>query len=178
MRKLVLTCALAMLALIGVQGQRGTAPAGAALPVMTITTEKGAIEIQFFRADAPKSVEQILALAARNFYRGQRFHRVERSLVQFGDPQSRDMTMRDYWGRGNSGKPIGVAELNKHQHVRGTVGLAHIGDPKLADSQLYILKTPSPSLNGKFVVVGQVIKGMEVVDKIAVGDVLKNVTVK
>ena len=180
MRKLALTCSLVILAFVTLDGQRAAAPkvAAATDPVMTFTTEKGAFEIQLFRAESPKSVEHILALAARNFFRGQRIHRVETSLVQFGDPTSRDMTMRDWWGRSSSGKPIGVAEFNKHLHTRGAVALAHIGDPKLADSQLYIMKTASPGLNGKHVVVGQVIKGMDVVDKLRVADVFKNVTVK
>jgi cyclophilin family peptidyl-prolyl cis-trans isomerase len=115
----------------------------------------------------------------RNFYRGQRFHRVTASLAQVGDPMSRDMSRRDYWGTGNSGSPIGVFELSKKRsHVRGAVGLAHSGNPLGADSQIYIMKTPSPSLDGKHAIVGQVISGMTVVDKIVVTDMIKNATVK
>ena len=66
---------------------------------------------------APKSVEHILALVKRSFYRGQRFHRVTASLVQFGDPQSRNMSRQDYWGTGNSGTPIGVFELSKKRRT-------------------------------------------------------------
>ena len=58
------------------------------------------------------------------------FHRVTATLVQFGDPQSRDMSTEGYWGNGNSGSPIGVFELSKKRtHVRGAVGLAHCGQP-------------------------------------------------
>ena len=99
--------------------------------------------------------------------------------MQFGDPQSRDMTRRDYWGNGNSGSPIGVFELSKTRtHVRGAVGLAHSGNPLGADSQLYIMKTPSPSLDGKHAVIGRVTSGMAVVDRIAVEDMIKNATIK
>jgi cyclophilin family peptidyl-prolyl cis-trans isomerase len=179
MRRVVLACALALLSFSSPTAQRTGAPvAGAADPVMTIETARGVIEIRFFRAEAPKSVAQILSLAGRNFYRGQRIHRVERTLVQFGDPKSRDMSYREWWGRSNSGNPIGVAEFNKRLNERGAVGLAHGGDARGADSQLYILKIAAPNLNGKHVVVGQVIKGMEVVDKLQVADLLKNVTVK
>jgi cyclophilin family peptidyl-prolyl cis-trans isomerase len=146
-------------------------------PVMTIETAKGAIAIRLFRTEAPKSIEKILALVKRNFYRGQRIHRVENSLVQFGDPSSRDVSRKDWWGRTGSGQAVGVAEFSKRTHVRGAVGLAHGGDARYADSQIYILKAASPSLNGKHVVIGQVIKGIEVVDKLQVADVLKNVTV-
>jgi peptidyl-prolyl cis-trans isomerase B (cyclophilin B) len=146
---------------------------------MVIDTAKGSIEIQLFRADAPKSVDHILALVKSNFYRGLRVHRAEKSLVQFGDPQSRDASRRDSWGSGGSGNPIGVAELSRrHLNVRGSVGLAHGGVAKFADSQLYILKTASPSLDGKHVVIGQVIKGMDVVDRLDVPDVLKLVTIR
>jgi len=178
MRRVVLACALAFLAFSSPSAQRAAAPAAAADPIMTIETARGAIEIRFFRAEAPKSVAQILDLASHNFYRGQRIHRVERTLVQFGDPKSRDMSYRDWWGRSSSGNPIGVAEFNKHTNERGAVGLANSGDARGADSQLYILKVAAPNLNGKHVVIGQVTKGMDVVDKLQVADVLKNVTLK
>jgi cyclophilin family peptidyl-prolyl cis-trans isomerase len=179
MRRVVVACALAFLAFSSSSAQRATAPAAApADPIMTIETPRGAIEIRFFRAEAPKSVAQILSLAGRNFFRGQRIHRVERTLVQFGDPKSRDMSWRESWGRTSSGNPIGVAEFNKRLHERAAVGLAHSGDARGADSQLYILKVAAPHLNGKHVVVGQVIKGMDVVDKLQVADLLKNVTLK
>ena len=115
----------------------------------------------------------------RSFYRGQRFHRVEPSLVQVGDPLSRNMSRKDYWGTGNSGNPIGVFELSKKRsHVRGAVALAHGGNPLGADSQIYIMKTASPGLDGKHAIVGHVMTGMAVVDRIVVTDMIKNATVK
>jgi len=160
-------------------GRAAPAPLTAAPTVIVMEMAKGTIEIELFDADAPKSVAQILDLTKKSFYRGQRIHRVEKGLVQFGDPGSRDVSKKAYWGSGGSGKPIGVAEFSKkHLNVRGAVGLAHSGTPQYADSQLYILKAPSPSLDGKHVVVGQVIKGMEVVDKLAVLDVIKNFSIR
>ncbi len=172
----VLVCAMAVVTLAAPL-QRGAAPAAVpAGPSVTIDTAKGAFVIQFFPSDAPKSVEHIVALVKRNFYRGQRIHRVEPSLVQFGDPTSRDVSRRDWWGRAGSGEPIGVAEFTRRKHVRGTVALANTGNAKSADSQLYICKAAMPSLDGKYVIVGQVTKGMEVVDRLQIADVLKNVT--
>jgi peptidyl-prolyl cis-trans isomerase B (cyclophilin B) len=154
-------------------------PPASADPVLVLETAKGTIEIRLFKAEAPKSVDHLLALMKRSFYRGQRFHRVTASLAQVGDPMSRDMSRKDYWGTGNSGNPIGVFELSKKRsHVRGAVGLAHSGNPLGADSQFYIMKTPSPGLDGKHAIVGQVVAGMTVVDKLVVTDMIKNATVK
>jgi cyclophilin family peptidyl-prolyl cis-trans isomerase len=158
-----------------------TKPAAAAAPnpVIVFDTLKGTIEIELFQSETPKSVEHILALMKRSFYRGERFHRVTASLVQFGDPQSRDMSRQAYWGNNNSGNPIGVFEWSKKRsHVRGAVGLAHSGNPIGADSQIYIMKTPSPGLDGKHAIIGRVITGMAVVDKLVVTDLIKDARVK
>jgi cyclophilin family peptidyl-prolyl cis-trans isomerase len=177
MKHLLLSCVIVAAALAPVAAQRRGAPA-ASTPVMVIETAKGTIEIALFASEAPKSVAHIVDLVQRNFYRAQRIHRVERSLVQFGDPGSRNMMNIDSWGTGNSGHPVGVAEFTAHKNVRGAVGLAHGGDPKYADSQLYILKVANPALDGKHVVVGQVTSGMAVVDRLEKADVLKLVTIK
>jgi len=116
----------------------------------------------------------------RNFYNGQRVHRVVKGFViQFGDPQSRDMTKRDRWGTQGSGKPIGVGEFSpKRTHVRGAVAIAHTGAAKDGDSQMYITLAPTPRLNNSYTVFGQVISGMDVVDRIAETDVIRKVTVR
>ena len=149
-------------------------------PILVIDTAKGPIEIQMFPADAPKTVDHIVTLAKRNFYNGQRVHRVEPGfVVQFGDPQTRDMTKRDRWGTGGSGKPIGVGEPSpKHTHVIGAVAMAHPGDPKLADSQMYIMLGPAARLDGGYTVFGDVVSGMDVVRKLAINDVIRRITVK
>lgn len=160
------------------QGAGVKAPA-APDPILVFETAKGTIEIRLFKSEAPKSVGHLLELMKRSFYRGQRFHRVAPSLVQVGDPLSRNMSRKDYWGTGNSGNPIGVFELSKKRsHVRGAVALAHGGNPLGADSQIYIMKTASPGLDGKHAIVGQVMTGMAVVDRIVVTDMIKNATVK
>lgn len=154
--------------------------AAGAGPVLVVETVKGTIQIQTYPGEAPKTVEHIVALAKRNFYNGHRVHRVVNGfVVQFGDPQSRDMTKRDRWGSGGSGRSIGVGEANpKRRHGVGAVAAAHPGDPRLADSQMYITLAPQPKLDGQFTVFGQVVSGMDVVQKLAVNDIVRRVTVK
>lgn len=156
-----------------------------ASPIIVVDTVKGAFEIATYHDEAPKSVDRILALARRNFYRGQRFHWVQEGLVQFGDPLTRDFTKEADWGIGGSGVgnrilPIGVAEVSKRRFERATVGLAYRpGQPPVnADSQIFILRFPNPALNGKYAVIGRVIKGMEIIDKIARADLIKQVSVR
>jgi cyclophilin family peptidyl-prolyl cis-trans isomerase len=168
--------------------QKSAAPAAAKIspgagPVIVIETSRGVIEFETYPEDAPKTVEHIAGLVKRRFYNGHRIHRVEpKFVIQMGDPQTRDFTKKDMWGRGpasGSGKPVGVAEISKRRsHVRGAIGMAHAGDPTQADSQFYIMLSDRPGLNGKYAIFGQVISGMDVVDKIQVGDVIKRMTVK
>jgi peptidylprolyl isomerase len=148
-------------------------------PTLVLDTAKGSIEIELLRGDAPKSVDYIVDLVQKGFYRGQRFHRAEPSLVQVGDVTSRDVTKKEWWGRNVHTPTIGVAEISKKLiHVRGIVGLAHSGNPAQAHSQFYILKQSSPSLNGKYTIIGRVRVGMPTVDTIQIGDVLKLATIK
>lgn len=154
-------------------------------PILVLETAKGVIEIEMHPADAPKSVARIVELATKGFYRGQRIHWVQPGVVQFGDPQSRDMTKEGMWGLGGSGprngiRPIGVAEISKRPFARGTVGLAYRTNQKAedGDSQLFILTVAIPSMNGKYALIGHVTKGMGVADKLEKADPIKNVTVK
>jgi cyclophilin family peptidyl-prolyl cis-trans isomerase len=158
---------------------QGLKPA-AGNPVIVLETVKGTIEIELFVKDAPKTVARLLTLVKQNFYRGQRFHRVEPNfLIQIGDPATRDFTKRARWGSGGSGETIGVAEITKqHRHVRGAVGMAHAGRPERADSQFYIMRSARPGLDGRYAIVGRVISGMDIVDKTAVTDMVKSVSVK
>ncbi len=164
--------------------QRGAA---AALPVLVFDTSKGSFEVEMFSNEAPKSVEHILTLVRRNFYNGLRVHRfVPGFVVQFGDPQTRDMTKKANWGREGSGRAIGVAEISpKRPHRLGAVALAHAGDQRGGDSQLYIAlsgledsRIANIQNMGTFAVIGQVISGMPVVQQLRELDVIKRVSVK
>lgn len=154
-----------------------------ARPVVVVQTSKGAFEFELYPEDAPRSVEHIVALVKRGFYDGMRVHRVEADfVVQFGDPYSRDLQRKSQWGRGGSGRAIGVAEISpKHTHRVGAVGLAYANHPSTADSQLYIILADterSRKLNGEYAIVGQVTSGMEVVQRIEVLDTIEKVTLK
>jgi cyclophilin family peptidyl-prolyl cis-trans isomerase len=150
-------------------------------PVIVIETDKGNIDIELEPKMAPKGVEKILGLVESGFYRGLRVHRVTNSLVQMGDPQTRNMRSQAYWGTGGSGKLLGVVEINPMmKHVRGAVGLAYAanGGPKFADSQFYIMKNASQGLDGDYSIIGHVINGITVADRLQVTDLIKNITVK
>ena len=156
------------------------APSPGAGPIVVFETVKGTFEMETYPNEAPKSVEHILTLVRRNFYNGLRVHRlVKGQLVQFGDPLSRDMSKRDRWGTGGSGKSIGVAEISpKRKHLVGSVALAHPGDPRFADSQLYAMLIPQPKYDKDYAVIGRVIAGMDVVQKLQETDVIRRASVR
>ena len=156
---------------------QSTPPAG---PVLVFETEKGTFEIETYPSHAPKTVAHIVGLVEKRFYNGLRVHRVVRNfVVQLGDPQTRDMTKKDVWGSGGSGKPIGVAEFSKVlKHSVGMVSMAHAGEPTRADSQFFIVIGPASHLDGKHQIWGKVTSGMDVVNKLAVPDRIIRATVK
>jgi peptidyl-prolyl cis-trans isomerase B (cyclophilin B) len=152
-------------------------------PVLVVQTDKGAFAIQTHSDDAPWTVAHIVTLVERGFYDGVRVHRAEPGLiVQFGDPQTRQLALRDLWGRGpgaSSGEPIGVAEITKKRiNIRGAVGVAHPGNPALADSQIYIALEDLPQLDGQYAVFGNVTAGSDVPALLQVGDVIRRVFVR
>lgn len=171
---------------LDVRAQKTSAPN---LPVVVFETVKGSFEMELYPNDAPKSVAHILTLVRRNFYNGLRVHRmVPGFVVQFGDPQTRDMTKRQFWGGGGSGRSIGVAEISpKRPHKLGAVALAYDarGGPASADSQIYICLNgparyapPQSPVQGNYAVIGQVISGMDVVQKLRETDIIRRATVK
>lgn len=148
--------------------------------VVVVETPQGSIAMELFAREAPVAVAHIVQLAKEGFYDGQRVHRVLPGvLVQFGDPQSRDLDKRTQWGRGpeaSSGKPLGIVEMSlKRKHVPGAVGLAHMGEPAQADSQLYIMLDRRPELDGQYAIIGQVVEGLDVAAKLQPGDQLLRV---
>ena len=182
MKRLCVLTALFLAAALAVStpATRAAQTSPGAGPVIVLDTVKGVIEIETYPEDAPKTVAAIVDLVKKGFYNGLRFHRAEANfLVQIGDPKSRDMSLREWWGRYGSGKPIGVAEITKkRRNAKGAVGMAHSGSAKDADSQFYITMRVAPELDAKFTVFGQVIKGIEVVPKLQKADVLKKASVR
>lgn len=135
-----------------------------------IETERGNVVIEFYPQDAPKTVVNFVTLARKGFYDRLTFHRVEPEfVVQGGDPKGT--------GEGGPGYTI-PAEFNKQKHLRGTVAMARTSDPNSAGSQFYICLSPQPSLDNSYTVFGQVVKGMENVDKIKKGDHMLKVRIE
>jgi cyclophilin family peptidyl-prolyl cis-trans isomerase len=149
-------------------------------PIIEFDTSKGAFQVETFPNEAPKHVALVLELVKRNYYNGLRVHRFEPGmLVQWGDPQTRDMTKRADWGTRGSGKPVGVAEVSpKRPHRIGAVGAAWAKDPRTFDGQIYVVFAPQPQLNSRYTVWGQVISGLDVVQKLRVPDIIKRAVVK
>jgi cyclophilin family peptidyl-prolyl cis-trans isomerase len=139
----------------------------------TIVTDKGNVVAELY-PDAPQGVNNFVTLAQNGFYDGLTFHRVEPGFViQGGDPKGD--------GTGGPGYTI-PAEIN-HKHGPGALAWARTGDqvnPTKASSgsQFYITQQETPFLDGQYSVFGQVISGMEVVNKIAVGDKIQRIDIK
>lgn len=136
-----------------------------------ITTAKGVIEVDLFGKDEPLTVANFVKLATAKFYDGLTFHRVEAGFViQGGDPEGN--------GQGGPGYTIDLEVSPKHKHIEGALAMASTSAPNSAGCQFYITLAPTPSLDGKYAVFGQVTKGMDVVKQIAVGDKIVSIVVK
>jgi cyclophilin family peptidyl-prolyl cis-trans isomerase len=149
------------------------------MPTVVITLDKGGqITLELWSADAPNHVKNFLDLTGKGFYDGQRVHRVEPGfVVQFGDPQSKTLSVdHPRMGTGGPGYTI-KAEFNQRPFERGVLGMARSQDPDSGGSQVYLMLGPAPFLNGKYTAFGRVVKGMEVVDTIKVGDRIKAIAV-
>jgi peptidyl-prolyl cis-trans isomerase B (cyclophilin B) len=128
----------------------------------------GEIVMKFYYDDAPKTVENFIKLARKGFYNGLIFHRIVPGfVVQGGDPLGT--------GTGNAGYNID-AEFNKKPFVPGVLGMARGPDPNSASCQFFICLTREKCkhLDGKYTAFGEVIKGMDVVKKIAQAKVDEN----
>jgi peptidylprolyl isomerase len=123
----------------------------------------GRVVIELFPDIAPKTVQRIKTLSQEGFYDGTPFHRViEGFMAQGGDPT----------GTGTGGSPLPnlPAEFTTKRHfLRGTCGMARTSDPDSGNSQFFIMFAPAPSLDGQYTIWGQVVQGMEFVDKIKRG---------
>lgn len=125
----------------------------------TLQTNHGAIEVELFPDEAPKTVENFRRLASDGFYDGVIFHRVIPDfMIQGGDPTGT--------GRGGPGYTF-EDEFNEHKVVRGALAMANAG-PNTNGSQFFIVTADAcPWLDGKHTVFGQVVGGMDVVDTIS-----------
>jgi len=139
-----------------------------------LDTDKGTIVIELYPAVAPKTVANFEKLSRDGFYNGLTFHRVEPGfVVQGGDPAGN--------GTGGPGYTVPAELSQTEKHLRGTVAMARTGDdvnPQRASSgsQFYICLAPAPFLDKQYTIFGGVVKGMDVVDQIRVGDHIKHIT--
>jgi cyclophilin family peptidyl-prolyl cis-trans isomerase len=183
-RRLTRALAGAVLALLGTLADPSRSEGQlSAPPLVVVETSRGRFAFETFPADAPQTVAHIVALVRSGFYDGQRVHRaVPGFLVQFGDPQTRDLSKRPLWGRGaaaSSGRPIGAAEITKRRLNReGAVGVSHMGNPRLADSQIYITLADRRDLDGQYAVFGRVVEGEEVPPMLQPGDEIRRAYVR
>ena len=140
-------------------------------PKYVITTfqkgsELGKIKIELFNDVAPKHVANFDSLVSIGFYDGTAFHRVIPGfMIKGGDPNSKDKP-REMWGFGDPTQQTVPAEFSNLKHKRGIISAARKPDPNSATSQFFICVADVPHLDGQYSIFGQVIEGMDVVDKI------------
>ncbi len=139
-----------------------------AASTVVMTLKNGGKVVIRLRPDlAPKTVAQIEKLVNRGFYDGIVFHRVIPGfMAQTGDPTGK--------GEGGSDLPNLPAEFNKTHFKRGVVGMARTGDPNSANSQFFIMTGDARSLDGQYTAFGEVVSGMDAVDKIKAGTEANN----
>ena len=137
-------------------------------PHAYVDTSKGVVQVELAALDAPLTVENFVALARRGYFDGLRIHRVVPAfVVQDGDPR----------GDGSGGPGFSIRdELNDRAYGRGTVGMALSG-PDTGGSQWFVTHTPQPHLEGRYTVFGKVVQGMDVVDRLEVGDTITRIRI-
>ena len=135
-------------------------------PIVTITMANGDImKAELYPEIAPTTVNNFIFLIQKGFYDGLIFHRVIKGfMIQGGDPQGTGMGGPGYSIRGEfsqNGYP------NSLKHTKGVLSMARSMNPNSAGSQFFIMHAPAPHLDGAYAAFGQVIEGMDVIDKIA-----------
>ncbi len=135
----------------------------------TIETEKGNLVLELFASDVPVTVNNFVFLARDRFYDGTTFHRVIPGfMAQGGDPTGT--------GTGTPGYSF-ADEFTEHTHVAGALSMANSG-PNTNGCQFFITYSPQHQLDGKHSVFGQLIEGMDVLEKIEPGDTIIRITIE
>ena len=155
-----------LVGLAGVAALSSGAAAAELENMLYLDLEQGRVTIELRPDLAPNHVARIKKLAREGFYDGLVFHRViEGFMAQTGDPGGD--------GTGGSGVKL-KAEFSNAKHVRGTLSMARTSDPNSADSQFFIMLAAASHLDGQYTVWGQVVEGMEHVDRIKKGSSARN----
>jgi peptidyl-prolyl cis-trans isomerase B (cyclophilin B) len=162
--------------------------------VAVFKTSQGEITVRLFGKDAPLHVGNFVELTQRGFYDQTKFHRYEPGfVVQGGDPQTKDLSAEDV-AKIASGQMAGPAlgtggpghvirgefdpQSNPNKHTVGALGMARSQDPDSAGSQFYFALRPLPELDGGYTVFGVVTEGMDVVDKLRIGDEIESIEIR
>lgn len=144
-------------------------------PMFDIFTSKGKMRIKLY-SKTPKHRDNFVKLVNEKYYDGIRFHRViEGFMIQAGDPYSRDTSKIDLWGQGGPDYTVPAEFVNEYWHKKGAIAAARRGDmanPTKASSgsQFYIVHDENACLHldGQYTIFGEVIEGLDVIDKIAI----------
>lgn len=137
-------------------------------PTAYVDTEKGSFQFELAVIDAPRTVANFVSLVRKGYFNGVQLHRVVPDfVVQDGDPRGD--------GEGGPGYTI-RDEINQRPYLRGTVGMA-LDWADTGGSQFFITHSPQPHLDGRYTVFGQVIAGMDVVDRLAQWDLIQRIRV-
>ncbi len=184
MKKLLLNCSLVLLFGVALASAAETnTPAPKAEPkkeetkpaaktvdvkeVAVLKTSEGEMVLEFWPDVAPGHVENFKKLAKQGFYDGTCFHRVIKGfMIQSGDPLTKDDANKSRWGTGDPGYKI-KAEFNSKPHTRGVLSMARSQDPNSAGSQFFICHGDPRFLDNQYTAFGKLIKGDEVLEKIA-----------
>jgi peptidyl-prolyl cis-trans isomerase B (cyclophilin B) len=132
-----------------------------------ISTTEGEMVVEFWPDVAPGHVENFKKLVEKGFYDGTCFHRVIKGfMIQGGDPLTKDAAKQSQWGTGGPGYQI-KAEFNDKAHTRGVLSMARSQNPDSAGSQFFICHGDPRFLDRQYTAFGQLIKGDDVLEKIA-----------
>lgn len=145
--------------------------------LIDIKTAKGVIEIEMYPEDAPKTVENFATLASQGYYNGLTFHRVEPGFViQGGDPNGNGTGGHSVYGDTFEDELNPNTASYKAGYQEGVVAMANRG-PNTNGSQFFIMLADNQGLPHAYTIFGKVVKGMDVVHQIAVGDKMDTVTI-
>ena len=135
--------------------------------VAVFKTSEGEMVAEFWPDVAPNTVENFKKLAKQGFYDGTAFHRIIKGfMAQGGDPLTKDPSKESRWGTGDPGYKI-KAEFNKRPHERGVLSMARSADPDSAGSQFFHCFGKVSQLDGQYTTFGKIIKGDDVLTKLA-----------
>jgi len=142
-------------------------------PVAVFETSMGTFKLELFMDQMPITAGNMKTLIEQGYYDGQRFHRIiDGFMIQGGDPQSKDDSLRSRWGTGGPGYTIEDEHVAGLSNLRGTISMANSG-PQSGGSQFFInlvdntyLDWDKPPMQSKHPVFGKIVEGMDVIDKI------------